>query len=161
LTHKILARRKFQLFDEDNHQTEFKFAEPDWDGATQASSILQEIICFKVQKSNKFKDDLSETIKKICCQLDFLGDRLEEATAEFELIGGSEGANLYGFELNEVIDMKSYFDIKQARIDQPWTEMVRKRCMVLFCAGLGFVLPPKHWKICAAHIKACHVSATC
>jgi hypothetical protein len=141
LIHKILARRKFQLFDGDR-ETEFKFAEPSWDAASEASSILHEIIGFKVRKSSKFKEDLSETVKDVCFLLDFLGDRLDEATSEFELIDGSEKANIYGFELSEVIHMKNRFDIMQARIDQPWTQMVRKRGMVLFCAGLAQAISP-------------------
>jgi hypothetical protein len=142
LTHKILKRRKFPLFDGD-YETEFKLAKPGPDGAREAYSILQKLIGFKVQKSPTFQDKLSKTVKQICFQLDFLGDRLAFATSEFELIGGNEGANLYGFELNEVLEMKSGVDIMQVKVDQPWNQMIRKRGIVLFCAGLGQPIVPK------------------
>lgn len=118
LTHKILERRRSPLFDGDC-ETEFKFAKPGPDGASEAYSILQKIIGFKVQKSLTFRDKFSKTVKQICLQLDLLGDRLEFATSEFELIRGNEGANLYGFGLNEVLEMKSGVDIMQVKVDQP------------------------------------------
>lgn len=153
LTHKILAKRKYQLFDGDR-ETEFKFAEPGRDGAREASYILHEIIDFKVQKSSKFREDLSKTVKQICYQLDVLGDRLALATSEFERIGGGEGNNLYGFELNEMLGMTTSINIKQVRIEQPWTHVVRKRGIVLFCAGFGQAIVPATRsleKLCATY----------
>lgn len=153
ITHKIITRRKYQVFDGD-HETPFRFARPGADGATEAFTILQDMIQLKVRKSPTFRDDLSKTIKDICLWLDLADDNLKTVNSEFELIEGSAETSLYGFEFNEVLKMKRCIDIKQAQVAQPWTQMVRNHGVVLFCGGLGQpIIPVSSAKLCATYAR--------
>ncbi|KAN0095173.1 hypothetical protein V8E51_015884 [Hyaloscypha variabilis] len=136
MTHKIITRRRYRLFYGEK-EADFLFASPVADGAAEADSTLRKLLQIKVQKNHDFKECLSRTVRQVLLLLDQVGDGLKLASTELEPTGSAAKGSLYGVEFNDVLEMRSSIDIKQANVEQPWTQMVRDGSVVLFCAGLS------------------------
>jgi hypothetical protein len=120
-----------------NKEVDFKFATPVADGAAEADSVLRKLLRLKVQKNHDFKECLSRTVRQVLLLLDQVGDGLKSAITELELTEPTATSSLYGVEFNDMLEMRSSIDIKQAHVDQPWIQMGKDGSVVLFCAGIS------------------------
>lgn len=154
LTNKIFARREetgYRLHSGDK-ETAFKHAKPKADGASAAYSALDELLLLEIRKSklSEDRDPFYETIEQVIFVLDKARDVLDSANTESE----QNGSNLYGVELNDLLDLKPPIDVKYIHIHQPWTQMVRsKNCgLVLFCRGFGQpIIPTSPQRSCPSY----------
>ncbi|KAE9367993.1 hypothetical protein N431DRAFT_445061 [Stipitochalara longipes BDJ] len=152
MIHKIIARRRYRLFDGDK-ETDFLFANPVADGGGEADSTLRKLLRLKVQKTPDFKECLSRTVRQVLLWLDQIRDGSKSASTELEVGASAAGSCLYGVEFNAVLEMKSSIDIKQAHVDQPWIQLVRDGSVALFCAGLSQPIISMSPNLCATYTR--------
>jgi hypothetical protein len=133
-------------------ETYFRHAKPNADGASAAFSALDELMSFEVRKSrvSDTREGFSVMLEEIIFVMDKVRNALESANTE----PGRIRSDLYGVELNDLLELESPVDIKSVPVQQPWTEMVRSRIcgLVLFCRGFGQpIVPTSPLMMCSSY----------
>jgi len=150
--YKIITRRRYRLFDGDR-EVDFIFANPVANGGKEADSILRTLLRLKVQKSHDLQECLSKTVRQVLLLLDQLRDGLKSASAGFEPTGPFAKVRLYGVEFNDMMEMRNSLDIKQAQVDQPWTQIARDGTVVLFGSGISQPIISMSPYMCATYMR--------